>query len=105
MPKFLLAYHGGSRPETPEQGKLHMEKWRAWSAGLGEALIDPGMPVGPSKTLSSAGVTNDGGSNPLSGITIIQADTMDQALDMAKTCPHLDLGGTLEVAEGMNMEM
>lgn len=105
MNKFILAYHGGKQFETKEEGMAHMEKWKAWMSGLGDAVIDPGMPVGPSKTVSSGGVTDDGGSNPLSGITILQAETIEEVLEMVKACPHVDAGGSIEVAQAMNMEM
>ena len=105
MTRFLLAYHGGHNFKTKEEGAAHMVKWQAWSAGLGDAVVDPGMPVGPSKTVSANGVTDDGGSNPLSGITILQAETMEEVLAMAKSCPHVDMGGTIEVAQAMDMDM
>lgn len=105
MPKFLLAYHGGHNFKSKEEGMEHMAKWQAWSAGLGDAVIDPGMPVGPSKTVSADGVTDGGGSNPLSGITVLAADTIEAACEMAKACPHLDVDGTIEVAQAMDMEM
>ena len=105
MPKFVLAYHGKPDIESKEQGAAHMEAWKAWSAGLGDAVIDPGMPVGVSKTVTAFGVENGGGSNPLSGITIIEAETMDEAIAMTKGCPHLGGSGTIEVAEAMQMDM
>lgn len=105
MPKFLFAYHGGHQFETKEEGMVHMAKWQAWSAGLGDAVVDPGMPVSGSKTVSSDGITDGGGSNPLSGITIVQADTIEAALEMAKSCPHVTIGGTIEVAQAMDMSM
>lgn len=105
MKKFLLAYHGGHQFASKEEGMVHMEKWQAWMKSLGDAIVDPGMPVSASKTVDSNGVTDNGGSNPLSGITVVQAETMEQALDMAKRCPHVDIGGSIEVAQAMDMEM
>ena len=35
----------------------------------------------------------------MSGYTIIQADSMEAALEIAQACPFLDIGGTLEVSE------
>lgn len=43
-----------------------------------------------------------GGLNPLFGITIVQAETIDGAIDMARDCPHLEIG-TIEVAELFEM--
>jgi len=105
MPKYIFAYHGGKKFESKEEGMAHMTKWKAWMAGMGDAVIDPGMPFGLSKTVSGEGVGDGGGVNPLSGITIIQADTMDAALVMAKASPHVNIGGTIEVAEAMQMSM
>lgn len=105
MQKFVLAYHGGATSMTPEEGQQHMQQWMAWMDGLGDAVIDRGLPVGASVTVSSDGVTEDGGSNPLSGITIIQAENQDVAIAMTKKSPHLDIGGTIELAPAMNMEM
>ncbi|RLJ41842.1 hypothetical protein BCF46_2812 [Litoreibacter meonggei] len=105
MTKFVLAFHGKPDFQSKEEGAAHMVAWKAWSDGLGDAVVDPGLPVGPSMTVTATGVEEGGGSNPLSGITIIQADTMEQAIAMAKGCPHLSGTGTIEVAEAMQMDM
>lgn len=105
MQKFVLAYHGGATSMTPEEGQQHMQQWMAWMDGLGDAVIDRGLPVGPSVTVSSDGVVEDGGSNPLSGITIIQAESQDAAIVMTKKSPHLAIGGTIELAPAMDMPM
>ncbi|MEQ1865992.1 MAG: YciI family protein [Micropepsaceae bacterium] len=99
MPNFIFAYHGSKRPENPAQ---YMARWRAWVESLGEALVNPVMPVGKSKTVGRDGVADDGGSNPISGITVVKVDNMDAAIALAKRCPHLDLG-TIEVAPVMEM--
>lgn len=103
MPKFIIAYLGGDQPETPAAGAAHMEKWKAWLADLGEAVINPGTPLVNSNYVSAAGVTQDGGANPMSGFSVISAKNMAAALDMAKACPFLGIGGTLHVAEMKEM--
>ena len=103
MPKFLLAYHGGKSFETREEGAAHMSKWNAWNDGLGDAVLDPGMYIGSSKTISAEGIVDGGGVNPLSGITVLQANSMDEAVAMATACPHIGIGGTIEVAQVMDM--
>ena len=99
---FLFAYHGGKKPESPEEGAKHMAKFEAWVGGLGDAVVNPGHPLGKSKTVSSSGVSDDGTLNPLVGFSIVKADSMDAALEMAKECPHLEIG-TVEVVEMMEM--
>jgi len=102
MANYIFAYHGGKKPESPEAGAELMAKWQSWIGGLGDAMVNPGNPLGMSKTVSSSGVTDDGGSNPLAGFSIVKADSMDAALEMAKGCPFLEMG-TIEVAEMMEM--
>ncbi len=102
MSSYIFAYHGGKKPESPEEGAKHMAKWKAWVDGLGDAVVNPGTPLGMSKTVSSGGVSDDGGPNPLVGFSIVKADSMDAALEMAKGCPFLEMG-TIEVAEVKEM--
>ena len=35
----------------------------------------------------------------MSGYTIVEAQSMEAALEAAKSCPFLDINGTLEVSE------
>jgi hypothetical protein len=103
MPNYIIAYHGGGKPESPEAGAKHMADWKAWIGGLGDAAVNPGTPLGKSRIVSSVGISDDGGPNPMSGFSVVKADSMEAALEMAKACPFLDLGGTLEVAEMKEM--
>ena len=106
MPKFVLAYHGGKSSMSKEEGQEHMKKWKSWMDGMGDAVVNRGWPVGKSKTIGSDGRVSDGGGpNPLSGVSVIEADDFEAALEMAKKSPHLDIGGSMEVAEAMDMEM
>ena len=105
MPKFVFAYHGGSMPESPEEIASTMAAWRDWMGGMADSLVDGGNPVGPSRTVTPDGVEDNGGSNPLSGYTLVNAGDMDAAVAMAKGCPILDNGGTVEVAEAIEMDM
>ena len=101
MQKFILAYYGGNRPATQEEGAAHMQNWMSWMNGLGDAVVDAGNPYGPAKTVSASGVSDS--SNTLNGTTLVQAETIEVAIEMAKSCPHLDLGGTIDVAVAMQM--
>ena len=104
MPQFIFAYHGGKTPETPEEGAEVMAAWQAWMGGMGDALVQPGNPVGMSKTVSAGGVADDGGANPVSGFSVVEAADFDAACDMAKGCPMVVSGnGTVEVAEVIEM--
>lgn len=104
MANYMFAYHGGKKPETPEEGAAMMARWHAWVKGLGDAMVNPGTPLGMSKTVSADGVTDDGGPNPLSGFSVVEATGMEAALEIAKSCPFLEMeSATIEVAEMMSM--
>ena len=103
MPNYIIAYHGGKKPETPEEGAKQMAKWKAWVENLGDAVVNPGTPLGKSMMVSADGVSEDAGPDSLTGFSMVKADDMDSALEMAKACPFLDMG-TLEVAEVMEMK-
>ncbi len=100
MAKFLLAYHGGSVPETDEERGKVGAAWGAWFQQLGPALKDPGNPVGQARTVSNGGSVSAGaGANPVSGYSVIEVDDIDKAVAAAKMCPVLAGGGSVEVAE------
>lgn len=99
MPDFLYVYHGGKAPDTPEAQQAVMAAWGKWMQDNGAAMVDPGNPVGMSKTVHAKGVADNGGSNPSSGYTIVRADDIDAAIRIAKGCPFLSDGGSVEVAE------
>ena len=100
MANYLLAYHGGGMPESEEQRAKVMAAWGQWFGTLGPALVDGGNPVGRTSTIAANGSVSDGGgANPVSGYSVIKADSMDAAVQMAKGCPLLESGGSIEVAE------
>jgi len=103
MSDYVFAYHGGKEFDSPEEGQKHMKKWRAWLQGLGDAVITSGTPLGLSSLVSSEGIMDFEGPDHLSGFSIFRADGMCEALEIAKSCPHLDIG-TIEVAEVMEIK-
>lgn len=103
MAKYLFIYHGGSTPNSPEEGQKQMEAWAKWLESLGDAVIDGGHPIGASTTVLSDNTTIDnGGSNPTTGYGLFEAVTLEDAISMAKNCPILAAGGSIELGETFN---
>ena len=105
MAKFVLVYSGGGMPESEEEQAAVMAAWGAWYEGLGAAVVDPGNPFSPAvKSILSDGTVGDGpyGSQS-SGYSILSADSMDDALAMAKKCPMLAGDGQITVYEALPM--
>ena len=46
MAKFVLAYRGGSVPDTEAEQQAAMEAWMGWFGSLGDAVVDGGNPFG-----------------------------------------------------------
>ena len=103
MPNFILAYMGRGMPENPEEGAKKRENFMAWISSLGDAVVNPGTPLGMSRTVSSGGVSEGGGSNFMSGFSIVKAESLDAAVEIARGSPYLEMG-TIEVAEVMEMK-
>lgn len=103
MPQYMITYLGGNKPSSTEEGKQHMTKYKAWLSSLGDAAISPANPLKNTNTVNADGTVNPGGTTSMSGFTIIEVNSMEAALEVAKACPFLDVGGSLEVSELMQM--
>ena len=100
MAKYLLAYHGGGMPQSEEEGARVMAAWGVWMAGVGTALVDGGNPVGHAATVATDGSSSPGGGpNPVTGYSILSADSLEQAVALVAGCPILSSGGSVEVCE------
>ena len=99
MKKFVFLHFGFEKP-TQEI----MAAWGAWMGALGEAMVDPGNAVGQAKTILADGsISLGGGANPVTGFTLINAADIDEAVSLAKGCPILETGGSVEVGETIDM--
>ena len=105
MPQYVIVYLGGEQPSSPEEGKQHMSKYMGWLSSLGDAAVSPANPLKNTSTIDSDGWVTSGGATSMSGFTIIEEESMEAALSVAKTCPFLDIGGSLEVSELVEMPM
>lgn len=98
MANYVLVYHGGSMPESPEEGAKVMQAWNAWFAQLGDKVVDGGNPASRTKRIASDGSVSDDPTGP-SGYSIIKADSLDEAVSLAKGCPVLAGGSAIQVVE------
>ncbi len=103
MPQYIIVYLGGDQPSSPEEGKRHMSKYMDWLSSLGDSVVSPANPLKNTSTINSDGTVTTGGITTMSGYTVIEADSHDEALSVAKKCPFLDIGGSLEVSELIKM--
>ena len=74
-----------------------------WLSSLGDSAVSPANPLKDTSTVNPDGTVTTGGSTTMSGYTIIEAESMESVLSIAKACPFLDIGGSLEVSELVEM--
>jgi len=101
MANYVLVYHGGGMPETPEEGAKVVQAWNVWFGELGDSLVDGGNPASATKTIAADGSVSDDASGP-SGYSILKADSLDAAVALAKGCPVLQGGASIQVVETFN---
>ncbi|HEX9043872.1 MAG TPA: hypothetical protein VF802_02500 [Candidatus Limnocylindrales bacterium] len=102
MSKYLLAYRGGGMPESAEDQARVMAAWGEWFGRLGGAVADPGNPTSGSRTIASDGRVSNG-TPSITGYSIISADSLDAAVSLAKDCPVLSSGASIEVLETVDV--
>ena len=103
MTQYIITYLGGNQPSTPEEGKQHFAKYQQWLSSLGDSAVSPANPFKNTNTVNPDGTVTAGSTTAMSGYTIIEANSMEAALEIAKACPFLDIGGSLEVSELIQM--
>jgi hypothetical protein len=100
MTDYVLLYSGGGMPETDAEQAEVMKAWDSWFTTLGPALKDGGNPFTPmTKSIAADGSVTDGPQGGPTGYSIIQADSLDEAVEMAKGCPVTMGGASIAVHE------
>jgi hypothetical protein len=103
--KYLLVYYGGKVESDPKKAKEAMGAWMKWFQDLGKAVVDAGAPTAPGKTVTGKGVKKGVIGDPVTGYSILQAENLDAAGDMAKKSPQMGAGGQIAIYELLPMEM
>ncbi|MGH9280876.1 MAG: hypothetical protein ACRD12_22655 [Acidimicrobiales bacterium] len=101
MARYLVTYHGGGMPGGDEARQQAMAAFGAWVASVGSALIDPGAPLGDTRTVSGDGVDVDPVDGRASGYSILEAPGIDAAVDLVRAHPFVARGGALQVHEAV----
>ena len=106
MKKFVFVYYGTKKAE--EVDEAIMQKWGAWFGSMGENLVDGGNPfnVDDAYEMSAKETTKLAADQwPAKGYSIVNAESMEAAQEMAKGCPVLedDPDGMVRVYEAMPM--
>lgn len=99
MNTYLLTVRGQADRTAPPDAT---EKWGAWFAELGSSMANPGSRVGETVTLTPD-EPGDPATAVVTGFLMVNADSLDAAADLARGCPGLADGFSVEVGQLLEM--
>ena len=107
MANFLFVYRGGDEnmaKMSPEEIQQNMQAWgnwirqalqSGWMLDPGDALLQEGRVVNAKKVVTDGPFIEV--KEIVGGFSLVQADTLDAAAELAKGCPIFQRGGSVEV--------
>jgi hypothetical protein len=98
MGKYVYVYKGGGMAATDAEREAAMAAWGKWIGDLGDAFVDVGNPFGPSAGVKADG-SNGGATSGLTGYSVVQAGSLDDAVAKTRGCPVFAAGGSVDVYE------
>lgn len=107
MAKYLFVYRDEADPKSPpspEQMQAFLAMWGDWFQKYSTAIVDGGDGLQPTgRVLKADGTVSDGpyieSKEIVGGFSVIQADSYDQAVLIARECPIAKVGGAIEIRE------
>jgi hypothetical protein len=85
MNKFMFLYKGFVTP-TPEIGR----SWMEWFSQVGDSMADSGNPMTGGVEVTPDDVNEiEPGTESFTGYSIVNAETMEAAVELAKTNPMI----------------
>lgn len=113
MSEFTFLFRGRQAFTSPEQAQKSLEQWLAWFKKLGAEgnLKDPGHPLEPGGKVVQGNhkQVTDGpyaeAKDVVGGFTLIEARDLTEASELAKGCPILAVGGSVEVRPIQKLSM
>ncbi len=113
MSEFAYMFRGRETGVSPERQQQTMQKWYVWFRELSESghLKDPGRPLqqvgavirGSGKTMTDGPYAE--AKDVIGGYILVEAADLQEAAELAKGCPILDVGGSVEVRPTQKLDM
>lgn len=113
MNEFMMIFRNekkeGSQVPSAEQMQAMMTHWQNWIGGIAAQgnYVGTNRLHGEGRTLKPNNVSIDGPyaevKEMVGGYLIVKANTLDEAMEMAKDCPNLLYGGSVEVRSVMSI--
>lgn len=114
MSRFVLIFRGGGYATgglSPTELQAHLGRWRAWTDGLlaaGRLSVNQGLAHGGKTVRGYDRVVTDGpyaeAKDLVSGSLILEAASLDEAVELARGCPIFEYDGSVEVRPALSQE-
>lgn len=110
MKEFMMIFRHVPNPDhkiSPEEIQASINQWQDWIGGIAAQgkFVSTNSLGFEGKLLQADGLTTDGPyaevKEVVGGYTIVKAENLEQAMELAKGCPILAIGGTVEVRDVM----
>lgn len=109
MKNYIVLFRepdGRALPHSEEEISRHRQNWQAWMEKWGVAgnlaggsgLTLEGRIIRGADTPASKGL-HSVGTEVVGGFLLLKADSLDEATDIARTCPIYEFNGYAEVRE------
>jgi hypothetical protein len=102
-PEALAEWQKLSEQERKKQMQEGMAVWMKWHTDNAAAILDPGNPLGFTKSISSSGIADT--KNQMTGYVIVQAESHEAAAKLFVNHPHFTIfpGASVELMECLPM--
>ncbi|MBS2017724.1 MAG: hypothetical protein JST00_32905 [Deltaproteobacteria bacterium] len=109
MTKYLFLYRNPPGPErqpSPAEMQEMLKQWGAWKEKFKAHVLDMGDGLKPGGKLLADGKVTDGpfteGKEIIGGFSIVQAESYEKALEVARQCPIVFMpNAVIEIREMM----
>ena len=111
MSQFVYFYRGWQAPASPADMQQQIQKWSAWFKSLSDGghLADRGFPLersgklvkGKDKTVTDGPFAE--AKDFVGGYSVVDAQDIAHAVELAKGCPNFEYGGSVEVRPLLRM--
>jgi len=112
MKEYMMIFRNEKMDSQPsaEQMQMVLQQWQTWITGIAKDGKYSGTNrlLAEGKTIKPNSVITDGpymeGKEMVGGYLVVKADSLDEAIKLAKSCPNLIYGGNVEVREVMTID-
>jgi hypothetical protein len=99
MSQYIITYLGGDQPSTLDEGKQCFVKYQEWLGSLGDNIVTAMQPYKNTQVINPERHVSKESPAGIPAHSIVTAESIQAAVDIAGGCTLLDINGSLEVSK------